>query len=85
MGVIEDDPDSSAANEVSLELRFLIGRHGLNLIHDKVNLHKGARLLLLAETQTTHQTWMLPPAVKTSLRTVDSSFQDRLRPEALYS
>jgi hypothetical protein len=45
VGVIDDDTDSVALNGVSLELRLLVQRHGLNLIHDEGPLTKGATKL----------------------------------------
>ena len=45
MGVIGDHTDSDATTEVSLELRLLIERHGLNLIHDGATRRKDATKL----------------------------------------
>ncbi len=45
VGVIVDDADSDATSEVSLELRLLIERHGLNLIHDGTTRSKDATKL----------------------------------------
>jgi len=40
VGVIGDDDDSGAIIDVSLELRLLVQRHGLSLIHDEAAVSK---------------------------------------------
>jgi hypothetical protein len=42
VGVIDDNADAAAPSGLSLELRLLAQRHGLNLIHNKVPVSKGA-------------------------------------------
>lgn len=45
VGVIWDDADCIVANYVSLELRILVERHGLNLIYDEAPVSNGGAKL----------------------------------------
>jgi hypothetical protein len=45
VGVIDEADGSGARNEISLELRLLVARHGLNLIHDEAGVNGGATKL----------------------------------------
>jgi hypothetical protein len=54
VGVIDDNADSVAPNDLSLELRLLIQGHGLNLIHDEAPASKGKNLSVRFAPKESH-------------------------------
>ena len=54
VGVIGDDTESVARTDVSLALRLLVQRHGLNLIHDEAPRSKGTKLSVRFAQKESH-------------------------------